>query len=108
MSTTRGVSCWVVCEFCQVSVVYWCRVCVHPFAILSVVVCVICSLLMNVPDASGDHILEAYSRLQRSWHTRGGTVRQQRPPANRDHLYSDSLLFMSAGFLPRVSSQRLN
>ena len=38
----------------------------------------------------------------------GGTVRQQTTPANRDHLYPDSLLFVSAGFLPRISSQRLN
>ena len=29
-------------------------------------------------------------------------------PANRDQYYPDSLLFISAGFLPRVSSQRLN
>ena len=28
--------------------------------------------------------------------------------ANRDHLYPDSLLFVSTGFLPRVSSMRLN
>ena len=40
--------------------------------------------------------------------TRGGTVRQQTTPANRDHLYPDSLLFVSAGFLPLVSSQRLH
>ena len=40
--------------------------------------------------------------------TRGGTVRQQTTPANRDHYYPDSLLFVSAGFLPRVSSQWLN
>ena len=29
----------------------------HPVAILSVVFCVICSLLMFVPDASGDHMV---------------------------------------------------
>ena len=46
--------------------------------------------------------------FQRSRHTRGGTVRQQTTPANRDHYYPDSLLFISADFLPRVSSQRLN
>ena len=46
--------------------------------------------------------------FQRSRPTRGGTVRQQTTPANRDHLYHDSLLFVSAGFLPRVSLQRLN
>ena len=37
--------------------------------------------------------------FQRSRATRGGTVRQQTTPANRD-----SLLFVLAGFLPRVSS----
>ena len=41
---------------------------------------------------------------ERSRPTRGGTVRQQTTPANRDHYYPDSLLFVSAGFLPRVSS----
>ena len=44
----------------------------------------------------------------RSRPTHGGTVRQQTTPANRDHLYPDSLLFVLAGFLPRISSQRLN
>ena len=48
------------------------------------------------------------SRFQRSRPTRGGTVRQQTTPANRDHYYPDSLLSVSAGFMPRVSSQRLN
>ena len=48
------------------------------------------------------------SIFQRSRHTRGGTVKQQTTPANRDHYYPDSLLFVSVGFLPRVSSQRLN
>ena len=33
---------------------------VHPFAILSAVVCVICSLLMFVSDAIGDHMVETY------------------------------------------------
>ena len=28
---------------------------VHPIAILSVVLCVICSMFMSVSDASGDH-----------------------------------------------------
>ena len=37
--------------------------------------------------------------------TRGGTVGQQTTPANRDHYYPDSLLFVSAGFLPRVKDQ---
>ena len=40
-----------------------CRCCVfvsvvHPVAILSAVFCVICSLLMFVPDASGDHMVK--------------------------------------------------
>ena len=40
-------------------------VCVHPVDILSAVFCVICSLLMFVSDASGDHIymVETYSRM---------------------------------------------
>ena len=33
---------------------------VHPVAILSAVFCVICSLLMFVSDASGDHMVETY------------------------------------------------
>ena len=49
-----------------------------------------------------------WQKFQRSWPTRGGTFRQQTTPANRNHYYPDSLLFVSAGFLPRVSSQRLN
>ena len=36
---------------------------VHPVAILSAVFCVICSLLMFVSDASGDHMVEAYSSM---------------------------------------------
>ena len=48
------------------------------------------------------------ARFQRSRHTCGGTVRQQTTPANRDYYYPDSLLFVSADFLPRVSSQLLN
>ena len=45
-----------------------CRCCVfvsvvHPVAILSVVFCVICSLLMFVSDASGDHMVETYSSM---------------------------------------------
>ena len=33
---------------------------VHPVAILSAVFCVICSLLMFMSDASGDHMVETY------------------------------------------------
>ena len=45
-----------------------CRCCVfvsvvHPFAILSAVFCVICSLLMFVSDAIGDHIVETYASM---------------------------------------------
>ena len=36
---------------------------VHPVAILSAVFCVICSLLMFVSHASGDHIVETYSSM---------------------------------------------
>ena len=36
---------------------------VHPVAILSVVFCVICNLLMFVSDASGDHMVETYSSM---------------------------------------------
>ena len=36
---------------------------VHPIAILSAVFCVICSLLMFVSDAIGDHIVERYSSM---------------------------------------------
>ena len=37
--------------------------------------------------------------FQRSRPTRGGTVRQQTTPANRDHYYPDSLLFNSSAVL---------
>ena len=36
---------------------------VHLVAILSVVFCVICSLLKFVSDASGDHMVETYSSM---------------------------------------------
>ena len=36
---------------------------VDPFTILSVVFCIICSLLMFVSDASGDHMVETYSGM---------------------------------------------
>ena len=44
-----------------------CRCCMfvsseHPVAILNVVFCMTCSLLMLVEDARGDHMEEAYSR----------------------------------------------
>ena len=45
-----------------------CRCCmfvsvVHPVAILSAVFCVVCSLLMFVSDAIGDHVVETYSSM---------------------------------------------
>ena len=45
-----------------------CRCCVfvyvvHLVSILNAVVCVICSLLMFVSDASGDHMVETYSSM---------------------------------------------
>ena len=36
--------------------------CVHPVAVLNAAFCRICSLLMLVEDARGDHMEEAYSR----------------------------------------------
>ena len=36
--------------------------CVHHVAVLSAALCMICSLLMVVEDARGDHMKETYSR----------------------------------------------
>ena len=36
--------------------------CVHPVAVLNVVFCMTCSLLMLVENARGDHMEETYSR----------------------------------------------
>ena len=36
---------------------------VYPVAVLGAVFCVICSLLMFVSDASGDHMVETYSNM---------------------------------------------
>ena len=36
---------------------------VHPVAIMTAVFCVICSLLMFVVDASGDHNVQGYSSM---------------------------------------------
>ena len=36
--------------------------CVHPMAFLNAAFCMICSLLMLVEDARGDHMEEVYSR----------------------------------------------
>ena len=53
MHVIGGVPLWVVCAFRRVYVVYL-------VAILSVVFCVICSLLMFVSDVIGDHMVEMY------------------------------------------------
>ena len=53
LSVTRvvgGVPLWIVCVFRRVFVSV-----VHPVTILSAVFCVICSLLVFVSDAIGDH-----------------------------------------------------
>ena len=47
----EGVLLWVICMFCHVSV------------IMTAVFCVICSLLMFVVDASGDHNVQGYSSM---------------------------------------------
>ena len=49
--------------FRRVDGVCLCLLYLHPVAILSVVFCVICSLLMFVSDASGDHMVETYSSM---------------------------------------------
>ena len=36
--------------------------CVHPVAVLIVIFCMTCSLLMLVEDARGDHVEDSYSR----------------------------------------------
>ena len=48
------------CMFRHADVV--CLSCVHPVAVLNAAFCMICSLLMLVEDAIGDHTEEAYSR----------------------------------------------
>ena len=60
MLVIGGVSLLVLCVFLHVDVECWCWD-VHTVAILSAVLCVICSLLMFVSDVSGDHIVKAYS-----------------------------------------------
>ena len=54
MRVVGGVPLWVVCVFRRVHVVCLCLL-YTPVAILSAVFCVICSLLMFVPNAIGDH-----------------------------------------------------
>ena len=49
-----GSVCVSLCKCCVlVSLIY-------PVVILSALLCVICSLLMFVSDASGDHMVETY------------------------------------------------
>ena len=56
--------CATLCKcFRHADVVCLCLVsCVHHVAVLKVAFCMTCSLLMQVKDASGDHMEEAYSR----------------------------------------------
>ena len=61
-------ACSWMCSFMGSTCVSSCRCCVfvsvvHPVAILSAVFCVICSLLMFVSDAIGDHMVETYSSM---------------------------------------------
>ena len=82
--------------------------CVHPVAVLNAAFCMTCSLLMLVEDAIGDHTEEAYSGSNDlSLHVveLSGNNRCQQIEIN---TYPDSPLFISTGFLPRVSSKRLN
>ena len=58
-------ACSWMCSIMGSMCVSSCRCCVfvsvvHPVAILSAVFCVICSLLMFVSDAIGDHMVETY------------------------------------------------
>ena len=50
----------IICDACRCCVLV---TVVHPVAILSAVFCVICSLLMFVSDANGDHMVETYSSM---------------------------------------------
>ena len=61
MRVVGGVPLWVVCVSSCICCMFVSVV--HPVAILSVVFCVICSLLMFVSDAIGDHMVETYSSI---------------------------------------------
>ena len=50
-------------SMCVLSCRLLCCVVVYPVAILSAVLCVICSLLMSVSHASGDSMMETYSSM---------------------------------------------
>ena len=54
MHVVGGIPLWVVCVSSCICCVFVSVL--HPVAILSAVFCVICSLLMFVSDASGDHM----------------------------------------------------
>ena len=61
-------ACSCRCSFIGRVCVSSCRCCVfvsvvHPVTILNAVYCVICSLLMFVSNASGDHMMETYSSM---------------------------------------------
>ena len=74
-----GCDFYLICDACSCGCSFMgsmrvssCRCCVfvsvvHPVAILSAVFCVICSLLMFVSDASGDHMVETYSSMVLLW-----------------------------------------
>ena len=62
MRVVGGVPLWVECVFRRVDVVCLCLL-YTPVAILSAVFCVICSLLIFVSDASGDHMVKTYSSM---------------------------------------------
>ena len=47
---------------CECFVMHILYVCVHPLAVLNAAFCMICSLLMLVEDARGNHTKDAYSR----------------------------------------------
>ena len=52
----------LVYEECECFVMQMLYVCVHPVVVLNAAFCMICSLLMLVEDATGDHTEEEYSR----------------------------------------------
>ena len=62
MRVVGGVPLWVECVCFVVYMFVFVSV-VHPVAMLSVVFCVICSLLMFVSNASGDHMVETCSSM---------------------------------------------
>ena len=61
MRVVGGVPLWVVCVSSCICCMFVSVV--HQVAILSAMFCVICSLLMFVSDAIGDHMVETYSSM---------------------------------------------